>query len=142
MQCLIQVFKVNSDYSQEYADERYDGQESEFNRKHEWMDELVVPNGVISVTKTASEIYQLQGEKELGEVFSLEVPNMQLFCVESGNAPSFFVGASKAIVLETNLKKENDGYVLQLYLSDTEPFSNPVPGVYISARDFPKDLLS
>jgi hypothetical protein len=142
MQCLIHVFKVNSDYSQEYADERYEGQESEFNRKYEWMDELVVNEGVLSVEETSSETYLLQGEKGEDEAFSFEVPNMKLYLVKSSDAPSFFIGASNEILLESKLIIQSDGYVLSLYLSDTEPFSNPVPGIYISATDFPKELFS
>jgi hypothetical protein len=142
MQCLIRVFKVNSDYSQDYADERYEGQESEFNRKHEWMDELIVANGVVSVKESSSRSYLLQGEKGSGEVFSFEVPNMYLFLVKSSDAPSLFIGASKEIILESSLNLESDGYVVSLYLTDIEPFSNPVPGIYISATDFPKELLT
>jgi hypothetical protein len=142
MQCLIRVFKVNSDYSQDYADERYEGQESEFNRKHEWMDELIVANGVVSVEESSSRSYLLQGEKGLGEAFSFEVPNMYLFLVKSSDAPSLFIGASKEIILETSLNLESNGYVVSLYLTDIEPFSNPVPGIYISATDFPKELLT
>ena len=103
MQCLIRVFKVNSDYSQDYADERYEGQESEFNRKHEWLDELIVANGVVSVEESSSRSYLLQGEKGSGEAFSFEVPNMYLFLVKSSDAPSLFIGASKEIILESSL---------------------------------------
>jgi hypothetical protein len=67
---------------------------------------------------------------------------MQLFQINAKDAPPLLIGASKLILIDSHWEKEADLYRIQLFLTDREPFSNPVPGIYIAAADFPKELIS
>ena len=42
MHCTVRVYLHNDHFSQEYADEHNNGQESELNRRFEWEDELEI----------------------------------------------------------------------------------------------------
>jgi hypothetical protein len=76
-----------------------------------------------------------------GSAFSHDVENMFLFEIKSSDAPSTFIGASKSIVEEHELIKEETRFVIRLFLKDYEPMSNPIPGIYIASKEFPKALI-
>jgi hypothetical protein len=40
------------------------------------------------------------------------------------------------------LTNNAEQYIVKLFLKDLEPFANPVPGIYISTKEFPKELSS
>ena len=39
------------------------------------------------------------------------------------------------------IEHENAIYPIQVTLKELEPMSNPVPGIYIAAQEFPKELI-
>jgi hypothetical protein len=61
--------------------------------------------------------------------------------MQSEDAPDTYVGASQSIV-DRYEKEENDGGVtVRIFLKDYEPMANPIPGIYIASKEFPKELI-
>lgn len=141
MECKIQVYLLNEHFSIEHADAHNNGEESENNLKYEWEDEFSVTSSVESVEIHENVAFPLQGELPDGTAFSHEVENMFLFEIKSSDAPSTFIGASKSIVDSHELIKEAARFSIRLYLKDYEPMSNPIPGIYIASKEFPKALI-
>ena len=67
---------------------------------------------------------------------------MRLIKIVSENAPVCFVGASESIIEKILISKNTAQFIVKLFLRDLEPFANPIPGIYISTEEFPKELSS
>jgi len=141
MKCSIHVYLINELYSQEFADEFHNGNPSEDNKEYDWEDELSISSDVVSTEELDNSVYKLEGENGNGDYFSVEVPNMRLVKIKSTNAPDVFVGASESIVDTMNIEKLNDEILVSIYLKDNEPHANPIPGIYIASKEFPKELI-
>lgn len=141
MECKIHVYLLNEHFSAEHAEAHHNGEESENNLKYEWEDEFSVTSSVDAVEIHENVSFPLQGEMPDGSAFSHDVENMFLFEIKSSDAPSTFIGASKSIVEEHELIKEETRFVIRLFLKDYEPMSNPIPGIYIASKEFPKALI-
>ena len=140
MKCKIHFFLLNDHFSIEHADANHNGEESEMNRKHEWEDELQIKGDVTEIIEHEKAVYPLKGSFSDEKAFSFDVPNMRLFEIVT-ESESTFVGCSESI-LETTELKENDFYELSIYIKDFEPMSNPIPGIFIAAQEFPKELIN
>ncbi|MFZ9027897.1 MAG: hypothetical protein ACO2Z9_02715 [Crocinitomicaceae bacterium] len=138
MALTVKVYLLNDDFSQEYADMHNDGNESELNRHYEWQDELEVTSDVKKIEVVKNGTYTLAGELADGRQFSYDVPKMRLFSVQSNDAMDLLIGCSESLLSDY---KVQDNELLEIFLKDYEPLSNPVPGVYIAAQEFPKDLI-
>lgn len=138
MALTIKVYLLNDDFSQEYADMHNSGKESELNRHYEWQDELEVTSDVKKIEEIKNGVYTLAGEMSDGRQFSYEVPKMRLFSIQSNDAMDLLVGCSESLLADNKITGES---MLEIYLKDYEPLSNPIPGVYIAAQEFPKDLI-
>jgi hypothetical protein len=141
MECKIHVYLLNEHFSAEHAEAHHNGEESENNLKYEWEDEFSVTSSVEAVEVHENVSFPLQGEMPDGTAFLHDVENMFLFEIKSSDAPSTFIGASKSIVEEHELIKEETRFVIRLFLKDYEPMSNPIPGIYIASKEFPKALI-
>jgi hypothetical protein len=141
MECKIHVYLLNEHFSAEHAEAHHNGEESENNLIYEWEDEFSVTSSVEAVEVHENVSFPLQGEMPDGTAFSHDVENMFLFEINSSDAPSTFIGASKSIVEEHELIKEGTRFVIRLFLKDYEPMSNPIPGIYIASKEFPKALI-
>ena len=141
MECKIHVYLLNEHFSAEHAEAHHNGEESENNLKYEWEDEFSVTSSVEAVEVHDNVSFPLQGEMPDGSAFSHDVENMFLFEIKSSDAPSTFIGASKSIVEDHELIKEETRFVIRLFLKDYEPMSNPIPGIYIASKEFPKALI-
>lgn len=139
MTCRAHFYLLNDDFSQEYADMHYDGNESEMNKKYEWEDELEI-NVEIDEIKQVQGDYPLRGSKD-GKEFEEVIPNMELFYLQKGGNPVAVVGCSTLLMNNVEQTKEGDQLVLKVYMNDKEPLSNPVTGVYIAVADFPDSLI-
>ena len=137
MALTVKVYLLNDDFSQEYADTHNNGNESELNRHYEWQDELEVTSDVKKIEVIENGTYTLAGEME-GRQFSYDVPKMRLFSVQSNDAMDLLIGCSESLLADYKVEGNE---LLEIYLKDYEPLSNPVPGVYIAAQEFPKDLI-
>jgi hypothetical protein len=141
MKCRIYAYLLNEAFSQDFADLHHDGRASEDNQKYEWEDEIEVSTPVKAITEQKNETYLIQGTMANGEDFSYPVPNMRLVKIESQNAPVFYVGCSESILQELRIIDNKEETLIEIHLKDYEPFSNPIPGIYIGSKSFPKELI-
>lgn len=139
MECKACFFKLNEDFSPEFAEANNDGKPSENNRLYEWEDELVLKNDIRSIDVLEGETYILRGEIN-GNSFEEEVKNMFLFNI-IGEDDSITQMACSAVLVERYEVLEEDKIYLNVFLKGSEPLSNPVPGIYIALQEFPKSLL-
>ncbi|MCH2230496.1 MAG: hypothetical protein MK105_09135 [Crocinitomicaceae bacterium] len=139
MKCTIHFYLLNEHFSKEHADANYNGEESELNRKYEWEDELNITTDVDSIEVLEDVIYPLSGETDDGP-FSYDVNAMNLFEINSNDGTKTYVGCSKSIMDSFEITEDGQ-MILKVYLKDYEPMSNPLPGIYIAAQEFPKELI-
>lgn len=140
MNCSIHIYLINALYSQDLADEKYGGKESADNRKYQWEDELRVTGNVTKIEEHRNVSFPLQGQLEDGSVFSHDVKKMFLIQISTSGSPDVYVGASESIVDSYTIEKGEEP-VVKLYLKDDEPYANPIPGIYIASKEFPKELI-
>lgn len=138
MNCTIHFLLLNDDYSVEHA-EANGVEESAINRKYEWRDELKITSEVTNITEEEDATYCLRGNREDGSEFSFDIPNMYLFHLE-GDSP-LTIGCSK-VLFDSVLIDKGDDFTISISLKDYEPLTNPIPGIYISTVDFPKELIA
>lgn len=141
MKCTIHVYLLNENFSSEHADAHYDGEESENNLKYEWEDEFAITSDVQEVLVHENTVFPLIGELPDGTPFHHEVEKMFLIEIRSSDAPTAFVGASMSILENQEVKKDENEITLRLFIKDYEPMANPIPGVYIASKEFPKALI-
>jgi hypothetical protein len=140
MKLNAHFFLLNIDFSQEHADANHNGEESENNLKYEWEDHLSLSNEIKTV-KTHEGSFPLQGELPDGTSFKEEVDKMVLFECEGDDNSKTYFACSKQLIESYEIKEQEDTITLNVYFKDYEPLSNPTPGVYIAAQDFPKKLI-
>jgi hypothetical protein len=141
MICTIHTYLLNDLYSQELADSQNNGEQTLDNKKYGWEDELRVSSSVLEVILLKDSSYFLAGISAEGKDFSIEVPNMRLIKIISSDAPDLYVGASESIISEVRVDKNKNQWTIEIYIKDFEPMANPVPGIYIASKEFPKELL-
>lgn len=140
MTCRIHFYLLNDHFSQEHADEHYNGEASELNRKLLWEDEFSIKTEVTNIDAQRSGTYPLQGQKG-EETFTEEIPDMRLFHLMNRDAPVAVVGCSEMILDSYNIEENDDEIVVEVYLKGEEPLANPVTGIYIASKHFPKSLI-
>ncbi len=135
MKLNAHFYQLNDDFSPEYAEANFNGKESENNPRYEWEDELDV-NEVKNVEIIRKGEYPLRGEIESGP-FEYILPNMFLVALEMENGQQGAFAVSESILDSYTFQ----GDKLEVFLKDYEPMSNPIPGVYIASKEFPKELI-
>ena len=138
MKCTVIFLLLNDDYSVEHA-EANGIEESSINRKYEWRDEMKITTDVVDVTERTNENYTLKGQLESGDDFSYDISSMHLFYL-NGESP-IIIGCSEILYDSASISSDNE-MVISIIMKDYQPFANPVPGIYISTGDFPKELIS
>ncbi len=140
MKVTITVKEVNPDFDQELADKENDGHESEFNIRYNWEDEFEVKDDVKDFGIRNNEIYTLEGMKG-EEPFSFEIPSMTIIeCVGTNGVITKFA-ASRKLIKDTKKNTDKNGDVhFFMFIKGGHKHINPIPGVYISDKDFPKEL--
>jgi len=141
MKCTIKVYCLNQFYSQEIADRDHNGLPSEDNREFDWEDELKVSSHVESADEKIGATYVIAGEMGDGNSFSYDVTNMRLVEIVSSDAPVLQVGVSESILNEVAIEQIQDELFVSFFINDYEPLANPIPGVYIASKEFPKELI-
>jgi hypothetical protein len=140
MRCTVHAYMLNDDFSPEHAEAHYGGKDSENNRRYNWEDELHIKSDVTGIIAHEFVSFPLEGTFPDGTPFRHEVSNMRLYEIESSDGPTVFVGASESILERAEQIKEGDALTLHIYLKDYEPWANPIPGIYIASKEFPKEL--
>jgi hypothetical protein len=141
MNCKIHIHLLNELFSQELADEKHGGKESADNLRYDWEDELDITSAVTLVKEQTDAVYTLAGYDENDALFTYQIPNMHLYEIHSETDPITYVGASKSIVDHCTLTTESSGHTIRIFLKDYEPMANPVPGIFIASKAFPKALI-
>lgn len=141
MNCKIHIHLLNELFSQELADEKHSGKESADNLRYDWEDELEITSVVTMVQEKTDAAYTLAGYDQDDAVFSYEITDMHLFEIHSTTEPITYVGASKSIVDHCIYTKDNDVHTVRIFIKDYEPMANPIPGIFIASKAFPKALI-
>jgi hypothetical protein len=141
MNCKIHIHLLNELYSQELANEKYGGKESADNLRYEWEDELEITTRVLKVIEKENSTFTLTGYDENDALFSYDIEQMHLFEIHSKDSPMLYVGASKCIIDHCSLSIDDTNYTIRIYLKDYEPMANPIPGIFIASKSFPKALI-
>lgn len=140
MKLNAHFYLLNDDFSPEYAEANHGGNESEKNPMFEWEDELEV-DGLEEVVVCENGSYTLAGETDQIGPFSFELTNMLVFELQQSNGINGAFALSTSLVDHFELNDTEEGKHLKVYIKDYEPLTNPIPGVYIAAKQFPKELI-
>jgi hypothetical protein len=139
MECIVKIWLLNDHFSPEYAEAHHKGEESENNRKYLWMDELAITSTIVGVEKLEGVAYPLQGERG-GKTFSYSIEDMVLVELVDAVGAKTYIGASRVLIENLEIL-EGDSLEIRIQLKGEEPLSNPIPGIYIAARSFPRELI-
>ena len=137
MSYTIKVFLKSGDFSQEFADENNNGEETAENVRFEWEDEFRITGEFSKVEILRDQVYPLAGENGDGTEFSYDIPGVSVFEFHETDGVTPMVISEKALdeyFLDTTKK------TLEVYLNDDEVVENPVAGLYIVLSDFPVEL--
>ena len=141
MICTIHTYLLNDLYSQELADSQNNGEQTPDNKKYDWEDEMNVSSRVNDVEELKDSSYFLAGSLGDGSNFSIEVPKMRLLKITSSDAQDLYVGASESIISEVRNNRNENHWKIEIFIKDLEPMANPIPGIYIASKEFPKELV-
>ena len=131
----VQVFMLNEHFSQEHADANFNGQESENNKRLDWEDELILRGENEFHEEKENSVYFIRGHK--GEnLFEIPVQGMRIFSFVEKGVLSAEIACSETLYENHVI----NGNTLELTLKG-EPYANPIPGIYISSNEFPKELI-
>lgn len=133
----IHIYLRSADFSQEFADENNNGEESPENIRHEWEDEFRIVGAISDVEVVRDQVFPLNAEQGEGTPISFDIPEMIVFQfkMEEGITP---IAISEAALEEYILDTEKKS--LTVYLNDLEVIENPIPGIYIVLSQFPEVL--
>ncbi len=140
MKCIIHVYLINDLFSQQLADEQHGGKETEDNRKYLWEDEFAVTKGFKELSVKRDDIFVLEGSLSDGTEFSYPIKGCCLFVLSSEGNPDTILAVSESILSEYSSEKVKEDTVLKIWIKDNEPYANPIHGVYIASKEFPKEL--
>ena len=141
MKCTIHTYLLNDLYSQELADSQNNGEQTPDNKKYDWEDEMNVSSTVNDVEELKDISYFLAGSLGDGSNFSIEVPKMRLLKITSSDVQDLYVGASESIISEVRINRNENHWKIEIFIKDLEPMANPIPGIYIASKEFPKELV-
>ncbi|MBW7867587.1 MAG: hypothetical protein H3C31_04585 [Brumimicrobium sp.] len=140
MKFIAHFYKLNHDFSPEFAEAHHEGRESENNRRYDWEDELNIKGDFKDIRIEKNTTYTLQGEKD-GKQFSEAIPRMILFHFIDNQEQTTTLACSESLVNDYTIDKNENGITLNVILDELETLTNPVAGVYINILDFPKFLI-
>ena len=141
MKCTIHTYLLNDLYSQELADSQNNGEQTPDNKKYDWEDEMSISSRVKEVEELIDSSYFLAGSLGDGSNFSIEVPKMRLLKITSSDVQDLYVGASESIISEVRINRNENHLKIEIFIKDLEPMANPIPGIYIASKEFPKELV-
>ncbi len=142
MNLHLHFIQVNSEFSQGFADDLHEGQESEDNIKRLWEDELKVSEPITEFKIKNNTSYTLAGFFPDNTEFNFEINDVTVIDCETEKGTKMQFAVSKKLLKKTDKvvdDKKNETH-LYFYLRDTHEIENPMNGVYIIKTDFPKEL--
>ena len=141
MKLTAHFYLLNDHFSPEYAAANHGGEESENNPLYEWEDELEVSKGLTSIEVVRNGNFRLQGEMPDGKPFDSLVEKMFLLVLTMENGQQGYFGVSESILDSYTLEGDEHHSILKVYIKDYEPLANPMPGVFVASKEFPKELI-
>lgn len=141
MKLTAHFFLLNDHFSPEYAEANHGGKESENNPMYEWEDEFEVSEGLVSVAVIRDGTFDLEGVLPDGAHFKHPVYKMFMLELTMKDGNKGFFGVSESILDSFTLEGDDQHQTLKVYIRDYEPFGNPMAGVYIASKEFPKPLV-
>lgn len=140
MKGIAHFYKLNYDFSPEFAKAHHHGEESENNRKFDWEDELEITSDISDIQVEEDGIFTLQGEKDT-RPFSVDISKMTCFNFIGIDATKTVFACSTSLIHHFDIQHTENKKVLSVYLKEEEPLTNPTHGVYIALFDFPEFLI-
>ena len=140
MKCKIHIYLLNNLYSQEVADFKYQGKESADNKKYSWEDELDITTNVLEIVETKNSVYKLKGVLS-DNPFSEEVLGMRILQLIGDDSTQTEIAVSESILERLRVENNFDNTTISIFIKDDEPLANPIPGIYIASKEFPKRLI-
>lgn len=140
MKCIIHVYLINDLFSQQLADEQNGGKETADNRKHLWEDEFAVTKGFKELSVKRDDVFELSGALADGTEFNYPIKGCCLFVLSSDGNPDTVLAVSESILHEYTTENLKEDTILKIWIKDNEPYANPVYGVYVASKEFPKEL--
>lgn len=142
MTCQIHFYLLNDHFSIEYANEHNNGAASELNRMYLWEDEFAISTKVTAIDEVENTSYHLQGTQGDDQPFSEEITSMRMFYLRDEETVVAAVGCSELLLSHCAIEEKEGDFILSVFLKGEEPLANPVTGIYIASKDFPKSLIS
>lgn len=140
MRCTVHFYKLNYDFSPEFAEAHNDGKPSANNRLYDWEDELAVKTDVKSYEIIEDSSFVLEGERG-GESFAETLENMIRFEFTDTEGNVTVMACSHSIVNKYDVREEEDLLEVEVFFEEREPLTNPIPGIYVAVQEFPKSLI-
>jgi hypothetical protein len=140
MKLSAHFYLLNEDFSPEYAEANHNGKESGNNLKYQWEDELQVSD-LKSVHIKRNDIFHLIGVLPNDQNFDYQIPNSFVVEMLANDQKIGYLAVSESILHDFSVEETENNQILKVYLKDYEPMSNPLPGVFIAAKEFPKELV-
>ena len=141
MNLFFHFILINPDFSQGFADDLHNGQESEDNIKHLWEDELKVSEPVKEFKVRNNAEYTLAGYLPDDTQFSFDIPEVTVCDCTTASGQKMQFAVSKKLIKKTQkiIDDKKDETHMYFYLRGL-PMENPMDGIYILKKDFPKEL--
>lgn len=140
MKVNIHFFQVNSDFSPEHAEAHHNGEESENNLKHDWEDEFEISQNLEKVEVIRKGVFYLQGQLPNKTMFKEPVENMFLIAMTLNDGQVGYMGVSESMLIDFTEERKGVDVTYKIYIKDYEPCWNEMPGLFIAAKEFPKNL--
>jgi hypothetical protein len=132
---------LNELFSEELANTLHQGNETEDNHRYHWEDEFEVQD-VLSVSVAENGEYHLKGTQGTGGDFSFAIPNMTVITLKLSNGSEAQFAISNQLIQRVEQTLSDQDTHMLVELKDSEPFANPITGIYIANHDFPIQLVA
>ena len=136
----LHFFLLNEHFSPEYAEANHQGKETENNQKYEWEDELEITD-LVKLEILRKDTIQLEGYLPNEEFFSVQLTNMFVIDLQTSTGEHARLGVSESILDHFEQSGTEAETRIKVYIKDYEPHGNPVPGIYVASKEFPKELV-
>jgi hypothetical protein len=142
MRVKVFFYQVNEDFSPEYAEANHGGEATENNINYHWEDVLELKNEIQKIEQFPTSSYVLKGVFPDGNNFEFEIQNIFRFDLIGEDKTCTSIAFSENIYHNFELTEKDGNAEIHVFLKDYEVFANPIPGVYIYIKDFPKELTN
>jgi len=137
MKLKIAFKQINSEYSQDYADEYQFGQESENNQKYHWSKSFLVNSDIDRVTIEQNRNLHYSNKSSDDEHYDLLIKNVTILkCYKNESVFSQYAVSSEFIEKSYDVFKENeDTRYCYFYLKDNKEFVELRNNNYVLEKD-------